>query len=142
MREHVQECAEIFEAWKEAFDMDNGTWAWPKRVAAADGYHDKYVGLVREWNRFVPEYSAAVRPPRNVGRPLAASDAQRETVLKLRKRGLAPRAIAEETNLGLNTVRTIVDQRDWRDRTSIKHLERVRRDMGEERTWQSRKCVA
>jgi hypothetical protein len=36
-------------------------------------------------------------------------------------------------------VRTIVDQRDRRDRASIKHLERIRRDMGEERTWQSRK---
>jgi hypothetical protein len=61
------------------------------------------------------------------------------TLLKLRKRGLALRVIAEETNLGLNTVRTIIDQRDQRDRTSVKHLERIRRDMGEERTWQSRK---
>ena len=73
---------------------------------------------------------------RNVGRPLAASDAQRQTVLKLRKAGQSLRAIAEETSLGLNTVRTIVDQRD---RTTIKHMERIRRDMGEERTWLSRK---
>jgi hypothetical protein len=38
----------------------------------------------------------------------------------------------------LSTVRTIIDQRDQCDRTSVKHLERVRRNTGEERTWQSR----
>jgi transcription initiation factor TFIIIB Brf1 subunit/transcription initiation factor TFIIB len=57
----------------------------------------------------------------------------------LRKRGLALRAIAEETGLGLNTVRTIIAQRN--DRSSVKHLERIRRNIGEERTWQSRKRV-
>ena len=76
---------------------------------------------------------------RNVGRPLAASDAQRDNVLELRKAGKSLRAISEETSLSFNTVRTIVDQPDRRDRTSVKHLERIRRDMGEERTWQSRK---
>lgn len=35
----------------------------------------------------------------------------------------------------MNTIRTLIDRRDQRDRTSVKHLERVRRDMGEERTW-------
>jgi len=47
-----------------------------------------------------------------------------------RNQGLSLRAIAEETNLGLNTIRTIIDQRDQCDRTSVNHLERVRRDMG------------
>jgi hypothetical protein len=32
-----------------------------------------------------------------------------------------------------------VDQHDGCDRTTTKHLERIRRDTGEERTWQSRK---
>jgi hypothetical protein len=58
--------------------------------------------------------------PRPAGRPLAASDAQRKTVLKLRRARRAPRAIAEETNLGFSTVRTIVDQSDGRDRTTMK----------------------
>ncbi len=80
-----------------------------------------------------------MKRPRSVGRPLAASDAQRQTVLKLRKVGKSLRAITDETNLGLNTVRTIVDQRSQRDRTSVKYLKRIRRDMGEERIWQSRK---
>jgi len=143
MRESVQDARDVIEAWKEAFDMQptGGTsWTWGPWVAECEGYHDKYGELLRKWNRFVPEYNAIVAPRRsNVGRPLLASDAQRDTVLNLRKRGLSLRSIAEETSLGLNTVRTIVDQRDQRDRTSIKHLERIRRDMGEARTWQSRK---
>jgi len=140
MREQVQECDEIVEAWKEAFDMrptDSGSWTWAPWVNRCEEWHDEYVDIARKWNYIVPIFNAKVRP-RNVGRPLAASDAQRETVLKLRKRRMSLRAIAEETSLGLSTVRTIVDQGDQRDRTSVKYLKRIRRDMGEERTWQSR----
>jgi hypothetical protein len=89
------------------------------------------LAILRDWRRLVAEYNAVVRP-RNVGRPLAASDAQRDTVFNLRRRGLPLRPISEETNLNLSTVRTIVEQRDQRDRTSIKHLQRIRRDMGED----------
>jgi hypothetical protein len=102
---------------------------------AGNEWHDRYVDLVRKWNRNVADFNAMVRR-RNVGRPLAASDAQRRTVLTLHKADGSLRGIAEETSLGLNTVRTIVAQRDRRDRTSVKYLERVHRDMGEERTWQ------
>jgi hypothetical protein len=42
-------------------------------------------------------------------------------VLKLRKAGNSLREIVEETNLGLRTVRTIVDQRKGTDRTTKKH---------------------
>jgi DNA repair exonuclease SbcCD ATPase subunit len=139
MREHVQDSSDLVDSWIEAFGMEldeSGTWTYAKWVSAGEMWHDKYVTVVQEWNRFVPEYNAKVRR-RNVGRPLDATDAQRETILKLHKRGLSLRAIAEETGRGLNTVRTIVDQRDRRDRTSMKHLERIRRDMGEEWTWQS-----
>jgi lambda repressor-like predicted transcriptional regulator len=58
-----------------------------------------------------------------------------ESVLNLRKRGLSLRAIAEETGLGLQAGRTIVDQEDERDRTTAKYLRRVGRDMAEERLW-------
>src|SRR5712671_1250043 len=119
----------------------DGVWIWSEAVAAGEGLHDKYNDLVSKWNHFVPIFNAKVHL-RNVGRPLGATDTQRETVIKLRKAGESLRAIAEETSLSLNTVRTIVDQRDRRDRTSIKYLERIRRDKGEmaeERTWQSRK---
>jgi Homeodomain-like domain len=51
---------------------------------------------------------------RNIGRPLAASDAQRATVLKLHKAQHSLRSIAEDVNLSLRTVRTIIDKRDGR----------------------------
>jgi len=139
--EHVQDSSDLIDSWIEAFGMelgDDGMWKWRESFAQGREWHDKYVNLVRKWNREVESFNAKVRR-RNVGRPLGASDAQRQTVLKMRQVGKSLRAIAEETSLGLNTVRTIVDQRDERDRTSVKHLERIRRDMGEERTWQSRK---
>jgi hypothetical protein len=138
--EHVQDCHDVIEAWKEAFDMrpiDRGGWTWATWVAACEEYHDKYVDLARKWNRNVADFNAAIKRPRNVGRPLAASEVQQQIVLKLRRASKSLRSIAEETSLGLNTVRTIVDQHDQRDR--MKHLERIRRDMGEERTWQPRK---
>jgi DNA-binding CsgD family transcriptional regulator len=139
--EHIQDFTDVIERWKEAFGMalnDKGLLTWDPFVAKAESWRDRYNDLLRKWNRFVGEYNATVRR-RNVGRPLGASDAQRETVLMLRGAGKSLRAIAEETNLGLNTVRTVVDQGNRRDRTTRKHLERIRRDMGEEREWQSRK---
>jgi hypothetical protein len=139
--EQVRDCNDAIQSWIEGFSMTldaNGKWQWESFVLAADDWHNRYVELLRQWNRFVPDYNAAVRR-RNVGRPLAAGDGQVTAVLKLRKAGKSLRAIADETNVGLNTVRTIVDQGDQRDRTTLKHLERIRRDMGEERTWQSRK---
>lgn len=141
-REALEDTNETIKSWIEAFDMvlsDNGTWSWAPFIDAGEMWHDRYVELARKWNRFVPEYNAKVGARKNVGRPLGATDAQRKTVLKLRKAGMSLRAIAEETGLGLNTVRTVVDQHDQRDRTTMKYLERVYRDMGEERAWQSRK---
>jgi Helix-turn-helix domain of resolvase len=143
-REHVQDCRDVIEAWKEAFDMrpsDSGGWTWAPWVADGERWRDDYGALVRKWNRHVEDFNAMYRRRKNVGRPLLASDAQRATVLKLRNAGMSLRAIAEETSLGLNTVRTIVDQRDGVDRTTRKYVARIRRNMGEERTWQSRKRI-
>ncbi len=140
--EHVRACAETVEAWKAAFKMeprDDGVWVWNESVVAGERWHDRYVDLVHKWNRNVADFNATMVRRRNVGRSLAASDAQRQTVIKLRTAGKSLRAIAEQTSLGLTTVRTILDQRDRRDRTSVKHLERIRQDMVEEKTWQSQK---
>jgi hypothetical protein len=82
-----------------------------------------------------------MRPPRNVGRPLAASEAQRAAVLKLRKAGKSLRVIAEETSLGLRTVCTIVDQGNGTDRTTVKHLARIDPDRKLEASWRARKRV-
>jgi hypothetical protein len=97
--EHVQDCHDVIEAWKEAFDMrpiDRGGWTWATWVAACEEYHDKYVDLARKWNRNVADFNAAIKRPRNVGRPLAASEAQQQIVLKLRRASKSLRSIAEE----------------------------------------------
>jgi Helix-turn-helix domain of resolvase len=54
----------------------------------------------------VPVLNAGVQ---DVGRPLAASEAQAATVTKLHKAGKSLRAIVDETSLSPRTVRTIVD---------------------------------
>jgi len=85
----------------------------------------------------VPEYNAAVFK-RNVGRPLAASEAQVQQVRKLHKAGRSLRAIQEETSLGLQTVRTVVDQGAGVDRTTRKHLQRIDPERERQRTWQAK----
>src|SRR5215471_2384425 len=130
-QEHVLDANELIQSWIEAFGMvhdDDGDWTWAPFVGACEECREDYLALAKKWNEFVPEYNAKVNP-RPVGRRLQASEEQRKTVIKLRNRRLSLRGIAEETGLGLNTVRTIVDQRDGRDRTTMKHLERVYRDM-------------
>ena len=46
-------------------------------------------------------------------------------MLKLRNDGRSLRGIAEDLNLSLSTVRTIVDRKNGTDRTTLKHLQRV-----------------
>ena len=126
MEEHIEDRSGIIDSWVEAFEMvshDDG-WSWEPFIDRYDDTVNKYNALLRKWNKFVPEYNATILK-RNVGRPLAASGAQQADVLKRRKRGESLRHIAEETNLGLNTVRTIIDKKDGVDRTTGKHLERV-----------------
>jgi len=124
MSEHVRDSRAVIDQWKEAFDMqqrDDGMWTF------ADGSGEKYMELLRihndlvgRWNTLVKHYS-----PQDIGRPLAASEAQCETVLKLRKRELSLRIIAEETSLGLRTVRTIIERDEQRDRTTIKRYQKL-----------------
>ena len=138
--EQLQDVNELIEGWKEAFEMtldDDGVWSFPEFIHTANNYHDQYAALLKRWNKFVPRYNATV-VKRNVGRPLAASDAQVATVRKLRAEGLSLRRIAEETTLGLKTVCTIVDKGAGVDRTTIKHLKRIDPDRAAERLWQAR----
>jgi hypothetical protein len=98
-----------------------------------DGWHDKCVAIAREWNRFVPDYNpSCVLLATSAGRwPQAML---REDVLKPRRRGWRRVQSSRRLVSALTTVRTIVDRRDQHDRSSAKHLARVRRNMGEERT--------
>jgi hypothetical protein len=137
MEEQVEDAGNVIERWAEAFDMEmteKGSWTWKpfwdEHVKLVERYND----LVRRWNRFVPLIN---RQP--VGRPLAASEAQCASVLKLRKAGSSLRDIAEETSLGLNTVRTIVNKADGNDRTSRKYRARIEPDRQKAITWKRRK---
>ena len=106
MEENVEDANTVIERSREW--LDDPFWDW----TALEDYRAKYNALVRDWNAVVP-----LMRQQPVGRPLAASDEQVESGLKLRRQGMSLRAIAEETSLGLNTVRTIVDRSNGTGRT-------------------------
>lgn len=138
--EHVKDVNDMIEQWKQAFDMiqnEEGAWTFNDWVLQMDGYREKYFKLVSEWNKFVPLYNARMAP-RNIGRPIAASDSQREIVLKLSGKGYSLRGVADETGLTLATVRTIISQRSGTDRTSMKHLERIDPERARRKTLETR----
>ena len=140
MREQVEDASKLIDSWIEAFEMvlgDDGKYTTAEWTKDCEAYHDRYVALLKKWNKFVPDYNAVVLK-RNVGRPLAASEAQVVQVRKLHKRGVSLRGIVDETSLGLRTVRTIVDQGDGRDRTTMKHLERIDPERKLEASWRAR----
>ena len=77
-----------------------------------------------------------------MGRPLEADEVQRQQVLKRRKSGKSLRSIAWEMELGLQTVRTIIDK-DGVDRATISRLQRIAPDkIAEARTRRSSKEIA
>lgn len=141
-REQVEDAERLLEQWKEAFEMtqnDDGLWTIePSMTVLLDRYNalaEQHRKLVREWNKFVPEYNAKVAP-REMGRPTAASDAQRADVRKRRKGRQSLRAIATATGLGLSTVRTIVADRA-RKRTN--HIRRQQMDRARAAAYRARK---
>jgi helix-turn-helix resolvase-like protein len=137
--EHAEDYTAVLERWKETFDMtetENGAWTWAPFWKEWNDLVVRYNERIRKWNKAVPLLN---RQP--VGRPLAANEAQCATVRKLRKAGRSLRTIAEETNLGINTVRTIVDRVDGSDRTSIRHRERIEIDQKEATTGKRRKRI-
>jgi hypothetical protein len=82
-----------------------------------------------------------------VGRPLAASAAQCAEVLKLHKAGRSLRGIVEDTNLGLNTVRTIVGKAHGptgsaRNTVSASPLTASKRSAGNARSEPAMRCMA
>jgi hypothetical protein len=126
-REHVEEAGRVMDQWIDAFDMtqnDAGLWTTePAMTVLLDRYNalaEQHRKLVRAWNKFVPEYNARVAP-REMGRPPAASDAQRADVRKRRKGGQSLRAIATAT--GLSTVRTIIAGRARKRTNELRRME-------------------
>jgi hypothetical protein len=133
-REHAEDYDNCMERWKETFQMtmtDDGRWTWDPFWNEHNKLVDDYNALVRNWNKYLPLINSHGQP---VGRPLAASEAQVAQVRMLHKQGLSLRGIADETSLGLNTVRTIIAKGRGNDRTTKKHRQRLER-IELDRTW-------
>jgi hypothetical protein len=131
-REHVADADRMIEQWIEVFGMqqnDHGSWLFDPEQSALWDEHDilltEYNGIVRQWNRFVPEYNAVVSP-RERGRPLVTSPAQQAEVLQRRKAKQSLRGIAAAMTLSVRAVRTVVEKAAGRDRTG-KRTNAVRR---------------
>ena len=83
--------------------------AW--RDGLIERYNDlagDYKNLVRQWNR----YAISIGRSRAMGRPLQASEEQQAQVRRLRAAGNTLRAVAHETNLSIQTVRTIINRKN------------------------------
>jgi hypothetical protein len=135
--DHADDYNTTLENWRETFDMvltDEG-WSWAPFWDKHNDLVDRYNNLVRRWNKVIP----LIDGPQDVGRPLAASEAQVAEVLRLQKAGKSLREIAFYTSLGLGTVRTIIGRNNGTDRTSKKRREKIETDRHERAHWKSRK---
>jgi hypothetical protein len=145
MRDQLEECGAQIDRWKEAFNMvpnDAGVWEWSGDLVDDLKYFEMYVELRSKWNRYVGLFNAKVAP-KNTGRPLACSEAQRDRVLAHRKAGKSLRWISEQMNLGLQTVRTVIDRKDGTDRATLMRLERIAPNKAAEaRARRSRRDIA
>jgi hypothetical protein len=137
--EYVTDSEALIERWIDAFDLqigDDGKYrtSAPHIVDRFNELVGDYNKLLKDandlrekWNAHVPAWNAFVAPKkkRAVGRPLAASDAQCAKVLRLKHNGMSLRAIMDETNLGMQTIRTIIGRKDYSDRTTMRYLEKI-----------------
>src|SRR5258706_8078817 len=64
--------------------------------------------LISRYNKLVRRFNANIVRVQPVGRPIAASEAQQDRVLKLHKAGKSPRWIADEMGLSRRTVTTVI----------------------------------
>ena len=139
LREQAEDVDATFEQWRGAFDMvlsEKGTWSWDPFVKEHWKLLEDYNDLVRRWNtRAIPLLNGV----QDVGRPLAASEAQVGTVLKLHKAGKSLRQIEDETSLSLRTVRTIIGRKDGSDRTTKARWQRIDIDKHQRAHWKSQK---
>jgi hypothetical protein len=125
MEESIEDADNVIERWKETFDMtqtESGGWTWEPFWDEHNALVETHNDLVRRWNKYVPVINDRTQP---VGRPLAASEDEQGRVLKLRKAGKSLRWIAEETELGLGTVRTIIDKANGSDRATRRRWQKV-----------------
>jgi hypothetical protein len=144
LAEQVRDSNDTLDNWIQAFDMvqnEEGAWVWKESFAEGHEWLVKYVELQRKWNKHVTLFNAKLGYGRNVGRPLGASEAQQQQVLKLHKVGHSLREIAEEMSLSLRTVRTVIAKGNGVDRTTIKHLERIDPERAKVKAWEAKRQI-
>jgi hypothetical protein len=127
MEEQAQEHDEYLESFVTTFGMEldaEGCWRWGALVTDYNDNVDKFNALRDRYNKLVANFNRYALPPRSAGRPIAASTAQQEQVLRHHKAGRSPRWIAEEMTLSRRTVTTIIGKHSGTDRTSNKYRQR------------------
>jgi hypothetical protein len=136
LREETEDLRDTLARFKDTFDLapdtEPGTVTNAPLIDRLDEAQAKYHALIERHNRLVRFVRARVLPM-PMGRPLAASGEQRQRILAHHKAGRSLRWIAEEMNLGLQTVRTVIDKKDRVDRTTLDRWERIAPDMRTER---------
>lgn len=140
MREHVEKADaqiersnEIIRRRIEDFEImladTGGEWK--------DGLIERYNDLTNEYNKLVKKWNRhaiSLKASRPIGRRLQASEAQQVQVRKLRKAGHILRDIAQETNLSIQTVRTIIKRKESVDRPNKKRNDSLKNKTSCERT--------
>jgi hypothetical protein len=138
LREHAEDYVASIESWRETFDMeltdDGWSWKpfWDEHWKLVVDWND----LVKRWNKIVPILNAGSQ---DVGRPLAASEAQVANVMRLHKQGKSLRWIVDETSLSLRTVRTIIERKLRTDRTTKARRQKIEIDKFQRAHWKAQK---
>jgi hypothetical protein len=128
MEEWVKERDAYLEEFITTFglDLDNdGFYRNGDFIQRHQQLFDDYNELVTRQNKLVRRFNANIASVQPVGRPIAASEAQQDRVLKLHKAGRSSRWIAEETGLSRRTVTTVIEKSDGTDRTTSKRRVRL-----------------
>jgi lambda repressor-like predicted transcriptional regulator len=128
MEEWVKERDAYLEEFVTTFGLDldndgfyrNGDFIWRHQQL-----FDDYNALVTRQNKLVRRFNANIASVQPVGRPIAASEAQQDRVLKLHKAGRSSRWTAEEIGLSRRTVTTVIEKSDGTDRTTSKRRVRL-----------------
>src|SRR4051812_12658637 len=84
--ERAKEHDEYLEHFVSVFGMQvnaEGFWQWGELIENYNGLIDRNHELRDKFNRLVTAYNRFAVPPQPIGRPLAASEAQRAQVLRL-----------------------------------------------------------
>src|SRR3954466_380434 len=102
MEEHVQERDEYLESFITTFGLeldDDGQWRNGEFIQGYNALVNRFNELIDRYNKLVRDFNQYAVPPKPVGRPLAASEAQQAQVIKHHKAGKSARWIAEEMTL-------------------------------------------